>query len=92
MQAAICKNFCKEEIACFSFILCYFLLDEATAETADDPTALTVSGDGTWQRRNFKSIHRVATILSSNTTLKVPNVQRLSKTYLICIGALSNVK
>ena len=36
MQAAICKQFSKEETVYFCFILCYFLLDE-------------VSGDGTWQ-------------------------------------------
>ena len=89
MQAAICKHFCKEEIACFCFFLYYFLLDDAADDNDGDPTALTVSGDGTWQRCGFKSIHGVAAILSSNTTLKVIDVQRLSRTCLICTGALS---
>ncbi|CAF4577622.1 unnamed protein product [Rotaria sp. Silwood2] len=62
---------------------------EAVDENDDDPTALTVSGDGTWQRRGFKSIHGVAAVLSCNTTPKVLDVQRLSKKCLICTGALS---
>ena len=62
MQAAICKYFCKEEIACFCFILCYFLLDDVVDENDGDPTALTVRGDETWQRRGFKSIHGVTAI------------------------------
>ena len=37
MQAVICKHFCKE-IACFYFILCYFLLDDAVDENDGDPT------------------------------------------------------
>ena len=51
--------------------------------------ALTVSGDETWQRRGFKSIHGVAAISSFSTTPKVLDVQRLSKTCLICTGLLS---
>ena len=47
MQAAISKHFCKE-IACFCFILCYFILDEAADETGGDPTNLKPSGDETW--------------------------------------------
>ncbi|CAF4577882.1 unnamed protein product [Rotaria sp. Silwood2] len=62
---------------------------EAVDENDGDPTALTVSGDGTWQRRGFKSIHGVAAVLSCNTTPKVLDVQRLSKKCLICTGALS---
>ena len=89
MQASIGKHFCKEEIACFCFILYYFLLDDAVDENNGDPTALTVRGDETWQRRDSKSIHGVAAILSFNTTPKVFDVQRLSKTYLICTGVLS---
>ena len=87
----ICKHFCKEEIACFCFILCYFLLDNAVDENDGDPTVLTVRGDETWQQRGFKSIHGVAAILSFNTMPKVLDVQRLSKTCLICAGVL-NVK
>ena len=48
MQAAIGKYFCNEEKACFCFILCYFLLDDAVDENDGDPTALTVRGDETW--------------------------------------------
>ncbi|CAF1373293.1 unnamed protein product [Rotaria sp. Silwood1] len=62
---------------------------EAVDENDGDPTNLTVSGDGTWQRRGFKSIHGVAAVLSSNTTPKVLDVQRLSKKCVICTGALS---
>ena len=62
MQAAIGKYFCNEEIACFCFILYYFLLDDAVDENDSDSTALTVRGNGTWQRRNSKSIHGVAAI------------------------------
>ena len=62
MQAAIGKHFCNEEIARFCFILYYFLLDDAVDENDGDPTALTVRGDGTWQRLDFKSIHGVAAI------------------------------
>ena len=47
IQAAILKQFCKE-IACFCFILCYFILDDAVDENDGDPTNLTASGDGTW--------------------------------------------
>ena len=47
VQAAICKHFCQE-IACFYFILCYFLLDDAVDEYDGAPTNLTVSEDGTW--------------------------------------------
>ena len=89
MQAAICKCFCNEEIVFFCFILCYSLLDDAVDENDGDPTALTVHGDETWQRRGFKSIHGVAVILSFSTTSKVLDVQRLSKTWLICAGVLS---
>lgn len=67
----------------------YYLLDEAVDENDGDPTNLTVSGDGTWHRRGFKSIHGVAAILSCNTTPKVLDVQRLSKKCVICTGALS---
>ena len=42
MQAAIAKHFCKEEIACFCFILCYFLLDDAVDENDGNRTVLTV--------------------------------------------------
>ncbi|CAF4449951.1 unnamed protein product [Rotaria sp. Silwood2] len=62
---------------------------EAVHENDDDPATLTVSGDGTWQRRGFKSIHGLAAVLSSNTTPKVLDVQRLSKKCAICTGALS---
>ncbi|CAF3602511.1 unnamed protein product [Rotaria sp. Silwood1] len=62
---------------------------EAVDENDGDPTTLTVSGDETWQRRGFKSIHGLAAVLSSNTTPKVLDVQRLSKKCAICTGALS---
>ncbi|CAF1300197.1 unnamed protein product [Rotaria sp. Silwood1] len=62
---------------------------EAVDENDGDPTTLTVSGDGTWQKRGFKSIHGVAAVLSCSTTPKVLDVQRLSKKCLICTGALS---
>ena len=91
MQAAIGKYFFNEEIACFCFILCYFLLDDAVDENDGDLTALTVHGDGTLQRRDSKSIHEVTAILSFNTTPKVLDVHRLSKKCLTCTGVL-NVK
>ncbi|CAF5032274.1 unnamed protein product [Rotaria sp. Silwood1] len=62
---------------------------EAVDENDGDPTSLTVSGDGTWQRRGFKSIREVAAVLSCNTTPKVFDVQHLSKKCVICIGELS---
>ncbi|CAF1405004.1 unnamed protein product [Rotaria sp. Silwood1] len=62
---------------------------EAVDENDGDPTALTVSGDGTWQRRGFKSIHGEAAILLCNRTPKVLDVERLSKKCLLCTGALS---
>ncbi|CAF4897852.1 unnamed protein product [Rotaria sp. Silwood1] len=62
---------------------------ETVDENDGDPTNLTVSGDGTWQRRGFKSIHGVAAVLSSNTTPKVLDVQHLSKKCVICTGVLS---
>ncbi|CAF1275295.1 unnamed protein product [Rotaria sordida] len=62
---------------------------EAVDENDGDPTALTVSGDGTWQKRGFKSIHGIAAILSASRTRKVLDVERLSKKCLVCTGALS---
>ncbi|CAF0911615.1 unnamed protein product [Rotaria sordida] len=62
---------------------------EAVDENDGDPTALTVSGDGTWQKRGFKSIHGIAAILSASRTPKVLDVERLSKKCLVCTGALS---
>ncbi|CAF4741540.1 unnamed protein product, partial [Rotaria sp. Silwood2] len=62
---------------------------EAVDVNDGDPTTLTVSGNGTWQRRGFKSLHGVAAVLSCNTTPKVLDVKSLSKKCVICTGALS---
>ncbi|CAF1574274.1 unnamed protein product, partial [Didymodactylos carnosus] len=43
------------------------------AVKSGDTTDLTVSGDGSWQKRGFSSVHGVSTINSSNTLLSVPN-------------------
>ncbi|CAF1311457.1 unnamed protein product [Rotaria sordida] len=62
---------------------------EFVDENEGDPTNLTISEDGTWQRRGSKSIHGIAAVLSCNTTPNVLDVQRLSKKCVICTGALS---
>ncbi|CAF0711937.1 unnamed protein product [Adineta steineri] len=50
---------------------------------------LTVSGDGTWQKRGFSSLHGVVDIMSSCSNAKVLDLERLSKSCSICRGALS---
>ncbi|CAF1345396.1 unnamed protein product [Didymodactylos carnosus] len=50
---------------------------------------LSVSGDGSWQRRGFSSLNGVAAIMSSSTTAKVLDIERMSKKCSTCIGALS---
>ncbi|UJR19120.1 hypothetical protein I4U23_022251 [Adineta vaga] len=50
---------------------------------------LTVSGDGTWQKRGFSSNHGVVDIMSVGPNAKVLDLERLSKTCSVCIGALS---
>ncbi|CAF1461580.1 unnamed protein product [Rotaria magnacalcarata] len=62
---------------------------EAVDENDGDPRALTVSGDRTWQKRSFKSIHEVAAILSASRTSKVFDVEHLSKKVFVWTDALS---
>ncbi|CAM2730321.1 unnamed protein product, partial [Rotaria socialis] len=50
---------------------------------------ITVSGDGTWQKRGFSSLHVVVEVLSNGPTAKVLDLERLSKKCLICTGLLS---
>ncbi len=50
---------------------------------------LTVSGDGSWQKRGFSSTHGIAAIISSNKGPKVLDIERLSKRCTTCQGALS---
>ena len=49
---------------------------------------MAVSEDGTWQKRGFKSIHRVATASSYRKALRIFFVECLSKNCLVCAGAL----
>ncbi|CAF1183467.1 unnamed protein product [Adineta ricciae] len=50
---------------------------------------LTVSGDGSWQKRGFASLNGVAAVLSSCVTPKVLDIERMSKKCTVCDGALS---
>ncbi|CAF2067016.1 unnamed protein product [Rotaria magnacalcarata] len=50
---------------------------------------ITVSGDGTWQKRGFSSLHGVVEVLSNGPTSKVIDLERLSKKCSICTGLLS---
>lgn len=47
--------------------------EKVTAERADKPLVITVSGDGTWRKRGFSSLHGVATLIG-NFTKKVVDV------------------
>ncbi|CAF2131684.1 unnamed protein product [Rotaria magnacalcarata] len=62
---------------------------EAVDENDGDSRALTVSGDRTWQKRSFKSIHGIAAILSASRTPKVFDVEHLSKKVFVWTDALS---
>ena len=75
-------------IGFFVSLYVYHILDEAVDDNDGDPSSLTVSRDGTWQRRGFKSIHGIAAVLSCNGTPKVFDIQRLSKNCLVCTGPL----
>ncbi|CAF1429989.1 unnamed protein product [Didymodactylos carnosus] len=57
--------------------------------TQSDGRQLSVSGDGSWQRRGFSSLNGVAAVMSSSTTAKVLDIERMSKKCSTCIGALS---
>jgi hypothetical protein len=59
------------------------------AVTKQGTRDLTVSGDGSWQKRGFSSTHGVVAVISSNTGPKVLDIERLSKRCTICQGALS---
>jgi hypothetical protein len=50
---------------------------------------ITVSTDGTWQKRGFSSTHGVVAVISSNDAPKVLDAQRLSKRCSKCIGVLA---
>ncbi|CAF4913332.1 unnamed protein product, partial [Rotaria socialis] len=50
---------------------------------------ITASGDGTWQKRGFSSLHGVVEVLSNGPTAKVLDLGRLSKKCSICTGLLS---
>ena len=45
-------------------------IEEACSES--NKRKLTVSGDGTWQKRDFSSLHGVAEIMSTGSSAKVP--------------------
>ncbi|CAF1338087.1 unnamed protein product, partial [Didymodactylos carnosus] len=59
------------------------------AVKSGDTTDLTVSGDGSWQKRSFSSVHGVSTIISSNTPAKIIDTICYPKKCSICQGALS---
>ncbi|CAF1639046.1 unnamed protein product [Adineta ricciae] len=59
------------------------------AVTKQGTRDLTVSGDGSWQKRGFSSTHGVVAVISSNCGAKVLDIERLSKRCTICQGALS---
>ncbi|CAF4576870.1 unnamed protein product, partial [Rotaria sp. Silwood2] len=61
--------------------------EEACGES--NKRKLTVSGDGTWQKRGFSSLHGVVEIMSTCSSAKVLDLERLSKSCSICTGALS---
>ncbi|CAF1534999.1 unnamed protein product, partial [Rotaria sordida] len=61
---------------------------EEACETADS-RQLTVSGDGSWQKRGFASLNGVAAVLSSCLTPKVLDIERMSKKCSVCDGARS---
>ncbi|CAF3973573.1 unnamed protein product [Rotaria sordida] len=62
-------------------------IEEACSES--NKRELTVSGDGTWQKRGFSSLHEVVEIMSTGSSTKVLGLERLSKSCSICTGALS---
>ncbi|CAF1349679.1 unnamed protein product [Adineta steineri] len=62
-------------------------IEEACHES--NKRQLTVSGDGTCQKRGFSSLHGVVDIMSSCSNAKVLDLERLSKNCSICTGALS---
>ncbi|CAF3376675.1 unnamed protein product, partial [Rotaria sp. Silwood2] len=47
-------------------------------------TDITVSGDGTWQTKNFASKHGAAALLSSCPSPKVIDIETCSKTCNVC--------
>ncbi|CAF3719135.1 unnamed protein product [Rotaria sp. Silwood1] len=62
-------------------------IEEACSES--NTRKLTVSGDGTWQKRGFSSLHGIVEIMSTGSSTKVLDLERLSKSCSICTGALS---
>ncbi|CAF2920553.1 unnamed protein product [Rotaria sp. Silwood2] len=62
-------------------------IEEACGES--NRRKLTVSGDGTWQKRGFSSLHGVVEIMSTCSSAKVLDLERLSKSCSMCTGALS---
>ncbi|CAF4061859.1 unnamed protein product [Rotaria sp. Silwood2] len=52
-------------------------------------TDITVSGDGTWQTRDFSSKHGAADLLSTCDSPKVVDIETCSKTCNVCAGAKS---
>ncbi|CAF1515339.1 unnamed protein product, partial [Rotaria sp. Silwood1] len=62
-------------------------IEEACSES--NKRELTVSRDGTWQKRGFSSLHGVVEVMSTGSSTKVLDLERLSKSCSICTGALS---
>lgn len=59
---------------------------EETEETETDPkTDITISGDGTWMRRGYSSLHGVCTVIGTQTQ-KILDIEVLSS---FCHGCSS---
>ncbi|CAF1227892.1 unnamed protein product, partial [Rotaria sp. Silwood1] len=63
-------------------------LEEARSES--NKRKFTVSGYGTWQKRGFSSLHGIVEIMSTGSSAKVLDLERLSKSCSIFTGALSS--
>ncbi|CAF4711098.1 unnamed protein product [Rotaria magnacalcarata] len=50
---------------------------------------ITVSGDGSWQKRGFASLHGIVAVMSNCSETKVLDLKRMSKMCSICTGLLS---
>ncbi|CAF2218839.1 unnamed protein product [Rotaria magnacalcarata] len=50
---------------------------------------ITVSGDGSWQKRGFASLHGIVAVMSNCSESKVLDLKRMSKMCSICTGLLS---
>ncbi|CAF1230527.1 unnamed protein product, partial [Rotaria sp. Silwood1] len=63
-------------------------IEEARSES--NKRKFTVSGYGTWPKRGFSSLHGIVEIMSTGSSAKVLDLERLSKSCSIFTGALSS--